>query len=1112
MKVDKKIDFDIVTVKNFISDNRASKMQKATRELVDIVERKASKEGYANKAQELLRQGADITAPTKTGPMVHSVIHEENRQRPIASWKADNCLRLIQVLEKEASDRLTAQVLSANGGDVQEMQRLVQLNADCYQSNTFGPLGLLGSLLTQTMAPIRLATVQFLIKNNVQTRMSLTLADNQQQTCLSLAKNNSKCPQDVIKYLQEQLNLILNQIPFNQPKIDPNEVALWIRRGANIEAIDDKRNTVLSNAVLADDINLVRVLLTAGSNTTHKNADGLTPLQLAQRATPRNLPLIALLEGQHKNTGLEQLIKTRGSELNREEVSDLLKKGHDINATFANNDSLLHLLIANKGTPEMIKAFVDEFHADISKTNVNGYRPIETCILLDKDPFARLQTFFRLSKMTTDLFNNSKLNKTILQFAMEQNRSDAAKLIQNELNLRLWNCMTRANTKEENNKTMMSEFNQLLNYGAQINHKHQDEEYREWTVLHLACKTTTHKLVDYMVHYLQADYSLQNHHGDYPISIAAEYGHQSIVEYLRGLPKSNLNVSNNNRDTPLHLATKNHHLHVVQTLVKWGADHQARNRSKQTPLDVANASVPKNKEEEINHKKVIRFLEQLIYSSAVAGDSSLRPSSNAIKPSLDLDTCELVTPVSVNPIHLTNAETKGTLGAGSRGFLAGNPNDNLHDAAKNGNFRKAQDAIGHGADIPYRKNNRTPYGVARTYENKYIRELTSTASNMSDYQLLQSKIAGCQQIAHMMQQMAQTKIGEAIDEPNPVNVKAHHQAGAILTADLLYRACRTKDNVEIVDYLINESANIYQALINDSSSACPYRTAKQKKLHNVATYLKYRLSIECTKAIKENNLPLVKKLVSAGASVDMHDTNNLTEALQSQNVELIQYLCENGARMPSTWLTARTIVLEPAVSQQLKQEVVFCINQCLINRRLRLAAASGDLNSLIQCQRLGADINSMNCHGSTALLCSIQHGNHFPIVHALVSCGASMLHSNEDESMSLINLAKEKKYDQIAKYLSKELSQQFLSAIVNNDRQSADRFAKLGADFNAQDENNRTALHYAVKDHGVDLVEWLCQFSNPAVADINGDYPITLAVEKGNRIDRFSHDENRFFF
>lgn len=1082
---------------NFILDSQLPKMMRATKDLIKIVEQRASEQNSAIRAQELILKGADIRTPTNNGSMIHCVTAEERRQRPIAPSKANNCCQLIEVLQQEASDRLNGQVLSENGGSIDEMSILVRLGARCYQPTRFGPLGLLGSLLKQGTTSIRVDIIQFCIRNDPNAARSLTAVDDQQQTCLSLAKKNPKCSPDVINYLQQQLNDILTQIPFVQPEIDPNEVITWIHRGADIEATDRKGNTVLSNAVIATNINLVRALVSAGSNTAHRNDDNLTPLQLAKEAVPKNPPLITILEAQGVNIELKHLIETQKSDLTTEEVHNLLENGADINMAMANNDSLLHLLIANEGTPEMITAFVNDFNANISVMNINGYRPIETCILLDKDPFLCLLALLKSPKMTTDLFHNLTLHKTLLQFAMEQKRCEAAQIIQHELNLRLWNCMGRANTKEDNNKTIMAEFNQLITYGAQINYKHHDENYREWTVLHLACKIATQQLVGYIIKHLEADYLLQNHDGDYLISVAAEYGHLSIVEYLRTLPKSSLNVFNNDQQTPLHLATKNHHLLVVRYLVKWGADHHAQNLLKQTPLDIARANVSKNKQEEIADKNLIYFLEQLIVPLSMAG--SLQQPSNEEKPSYDLEICELVASVTINPIRITMEDTESAIGKISKGLFAGNLNDHLHNAAKDGLVSEAQKAIGEGADIRYRKANLTPFQVAISMRDQCHFKLRSYKYVSSDYSSLQQKANGCEQVAQMIQISAQKKLIEAIDQSDAGLVTAYHFAGAPLTTDLLYRTCSVSDNVDIVNYLLTQSPEIRQALINDSSPNCPYQTAKRKKFSKVATYMKYQLSVECTKAIQENNLEMVKRLVYAGASVDMHDTNNLREALKHQNIELIQFICENGAKMPSDWLSAKTITLEPASSQQLKPEIVSCLNQCLINRRLRFAAASGDLNVMIQCQRLGADIDSVNCHGSTALLCTIQYGNYSRIVHALVSCGASMLHSKDDEPMTLIDLAKSKKYEQIAEYLSRELNIQFLSVILNNDRQSAEKFMLLGVDFNYQDEQKSTALHYAVQYHGVDLVTWLCACgSNPAVCDINGDYPIIQATEKGN--------------
>ncbi|CAF3833000.1 unnamed protein product [Adineta steineri] len=1071
-------------------------MFKATKSLIRLVERSSSEQGSGERAKHLISQGADIKALTSNGPMIHCVIAEEKRQRLTMPLEADNCLRLIQVLEKAASDLLSSQVFSENGADLQEMRLLVNLKGNCYQLETYGPLGLLGSLVNQDKVPIQVNVVQFLMESDLNMEMALIAFNEEGKNCLSLAKTNPKCPKDVIDYIQQQLDEIINQIPFTQPQINPNQVIAWIRSGANIEATDKNGNTILSNAASTNNLELVRALVSAGSNTTHKNKDGLIPLQIAKKTVPRNPPLIAYLEGQSVNVELGKLIETRKSALTMEEVQRLLENGANINASMTNSNSALHLLIANQGTTDMVKTFINDFNADLAAINSDGYRPIETCILIDKKPYPYLQTILTLPKMTIDKFRNPTLNKTLLQFAIERKRSDAAHLIQNELNLRLWNCIARANTNDDNNKTIADTVTQLISYGAQINHLHTDEEYDQWTVLHLATKVTTVRMLRYLIKQLQADSMLQNNHGEYPISIAARFGHLSTVEYLHSILKSDLNVRNKDMETPLHLATKHNHLLVVRYLVKWGADDQAQNSLKQTPLDIARQNVTNDKEEGINNKKIIEFLTQLVCPRV---DCTAEGPITQKKPTYNLDACDLPIPVPLQPISMNTYDDDAVVGNKSKKLFSTSPNFNLHEAAKNGNIMLARKAIGEGADIRYRSGGRTPIEVALMSQNDYAGKSRASIYTAIDIPRGQVMPTGCQQIAQMIQQIAYTKIVEAIQQSNASLVVAYHRAGAPITTDLLYKACSASDNIEIVDYLIGQSFEIYQTILNDVSSNAPYRLAKANKFNQIAAYLKYRLSVECTKAIIENNLELVKKLVNAGASVELENTSNLNEAIQHQNLELIQFLCENGANMPTEWLSTKKILLDSAMSQQFTPEVTQVINRCLIEKRLRFAAANGDHDGVLRCLRLGVNINSANCHGSTALLCTIQHGNYFAIVHALVSRGASMLHSNENAPMSLIDLATQQNYKHIANYLSKQLNTQFLSTILNNDRTSAENFAQLGADFNYRDEQQRTPLHYAVQYHGIDLVAWLCECgSAPTICDVNGDFPIIQAVEKGD--------------
>ncbi|CAF3340054.1 unnamed protein product [Rotaria socialis] len=1035
-------------------------MTKPTRELIKIVEKRAGEQNAWLEAAQFIRQGANIKASTNQGSMIQAAIAQEKRQRLILPWKADNCLRLIEVLRRSSSDLLAAQILSDNGGDVNEMHQLVQLQASSYQTEKYGPLGLLGELLKQDKVSVRLDVVQLIVKGDPYAKHGLTAIDAQQQTCLSLAKNNRKCSKDVVEYLQREFDMILNQVPFESANINLDEVSEWITRGANTEIVDDKRNTVLSNAVLANNVELVRVLGFAGCNTAHTNADNLTP-------------------STNKNAELQSLIKTKKSQLTIEEVNSALKNGANINEPIANKNTFLHLLITCEGTAEMVTTFVKDFHADLTTTNRDGYRPIEMCIVQDKEPFTVLSAFFQLSKAEHGVFFNSKLNKTLLQFALERKNSGAVKIIQDELNLRLWDSMARANTKEEQNALVITEANQLIGYGAQVNHKHIDKDFQEWTVLHFA-----------------SDYEMKNGNDDYPISIAAEYGQLSIVQYLHRSLDSNLNVCNKNKQTPLHLATKNHQLLVVRYLVRWGVDHQAQDASKQTALNIARTNVSKNKEEESNDQKLVHFLEQLICPPLDKKDTQ---QSRISKPNLNLDTCEIVTSVTINPIQMIHDAEEEALGNKSVGFLAGNPNGNLYNAAKQGNIYEVNRAISQGADIRYRKGQYSLYEIAKKAMFDFQNKLKSTVPNSEDYIRYYNQSISCQQIIDIFRQIARTKIIESINQSNAGRVVSYHVVGAQLTADLLNIACYASDNVEIVDYLMNNSNDIYQAMFNYPLSDSPYRIAKTKKFNKVASYLKYRLSMECVQAIRKNNTVLVKKLLIAGASPDMHDTDSISEALKHQNLELIQILCESGAKMPDEWLKTETITLSLANSQQMKPDIAYRINHCLIDRRLRFAAANGDLAGVMKCQHLGADINSKNCYGSTALLYAIKYGNYFSIVHSLVSRGGSMLHENEDEPMSLIDLAKQQQFEQIADYLSKELNIQFLTTILNNDRDGADKFAKLGANVNYQDEQGRMALHYAVQYHGIELVKWLCEYNcSPNLADIYGDYPIIQATMKGD--------------
>ncbi|CAF1086509.1 unnamed protein product [Adineta steineri] len=1071
-------------------------MSDPTSLLREIIKKRPGEENSYAEIQQLIRRGADIRGSMSDGKSMIESVMEEETQMQKTSLKAKNCRRVIELLQQTASELLSEMVLSGSG-DINRMKRLVTLRADCQQEQKYGSLGLLGELLSQSAHDIRLDVVQFLVETDKDAKFVLTKEDDRQQTCLSLSKNNQRSTIDVTNYLQQQLDMLLNRIPFTHPQIDVNEVVSWIRLGANPKTTDELGNTVFLNAVLSSNVDLVPVLIANGSDISHKNTSDKTPLQMAEEMIPRNARLIATLFEQSVNNELKELIRSNRSRLKIQDVYSLLQKGANINARISNNNSFLHYLITHDGTPEMLTAFVNEFNADLLARNNQKRRPIELYIEDEKRSPNVFRTFLKLEKVSTNVFFNDITQQTLYDFANERNKREYADLIEKELNRRLWIYAIHASTTDDQNKNLRNGIKKLVDYGAQINHLNNDNDlYKGWSVLHFACKTTTKSFVEHLIRDLKANCELKNVNDDRPISIAAEYGQIEIVQFLREYADVKLNVFNKNADTPLHLAAKKCHYRIVRYLVLWGADEAAQNLSKQTPLILAQKSETTTKQGEIEKKKTVEFLNELVFSRV---DGNEEESITRNPPTFDTETCELIKHINLVEKRRSAQESRRENGNERSSFLKRDPNNDLFTAARNGNVSLARQALDDGADIRHRQNEKSPYKVAIKSNEEYTTKSNLESMNNNDRWKFRTMAQGCQRIADDLFQLAQTQLTESIEQADFSLMMAYHDTEIPITPELLYLACTSSDNVLIVDYLVQNNDNVYEAMYNYTTADSPYQLAKKKQFHNVASYIKYQLSLDCTEAIKENDLELVKQLIRAGANVDLIDTNNLFAALHHENIELIKILCENGAKISDEWLESDHLALKNDIKKQMKPDVALIISRNLTDRNLRLAAASGDFKLLTKCQRLGADIKSKNCHGSTALLCAIQHGNYFRIVFSLVSRGATLLHCNENQPISLIEMCHQKNYKKIGKYLKKQLNKQFATAIFDNDKESAAAFEGLGADFNCIDIQERTPLHYAVEYHTKDLVSWLCERgSDPMIHDGNGDYPITLAAEKGD--------------
>lgn len=1032
-------------------------------------------------AQQALAGGAHITTPNRRGKYMFPTVKQRRDLNETAGkiYECQFCDQLLAILREHASLLLTRLLVDENGKNRNDLRLVITLlGADCYQNEKYGSLGLLGEILRKGTATREV--IQLLIESDDRARLGLGKRDTD-ESCMDLAKvlNNN----DVVDYLQMELNKLLNKMPFERNDISTEDIHFWIINGANTEWKDEHGETVLCKAVDANKLDLCEALVAAGANTLCQNRNGQTPVQIARSKIPVNPQIIRILESR---VIIDELISAIVHHDSVDDIRAILSRGADINKiTNAHQNTFLHLLILNNGSADVVKMFVNDYNGDINAMNIKSHRAVETAIMCNSDEetiCSILTVLFRLKQFNTDLFYNEKLKQSILRFCDNQKeKPQVRELIQAELNQRLYKlCHSSSDDNESNDekdKKLIQELATLVQCGAQIDHQQKNESYGECTIVHVLCKLGNLKLLKYVIETLRATtFHEKTESGDYPISIAAEHGHQAIVHYLRDtFDQISLNVSNLNGDTPLHKSAKNNHFLVVRYLVQWGADPHATNNVQQTPLALVTPSD--------NNRPMIQFLEQLNH---VPDEQSVqtRPHS-AHRLSDDFDFCRLVIPVvldRVNPNFETSPESNR-----STGLLEDSPNARLFRAAKIGDYFGVQNAIAAQADVRYLDGGRSSFAVVMSEWQKNQNEL-NTIRDYHQRQVCIARVAQYSKLAEYLTDIATTKIREAIKQGSPELTMAYHQCGAKITPDLLTLACQSaKDNKEIVDYLITRDQQMYKALFTfDHRNESPYSMALKKKYTNIVDYIQWRLTEDLINAVKQNNTELVKQLLLAGANPEKDGQRNLDQAIEKNNEAMVRVLCEHGAHFPSSTVTVDN------------PQIKFILKRYEINHRFRKAAANGKLSDIKHYHRQGADINAKNCHGATALLITLRSGEYYPIVYYLVSCGASILHSDITQP-SVLHLAETRKYTEIFDYLSKQLNTQFLLAILTNDTTETDALAQLGTDFNCTDEEGRTPLHYAVQYHGVGLVKWLCnRGSNPMKADNNGHFPITQAAEKGD--------------
>ncbi|BET36035.1 MULTISPECIES: ankyrin repeat domain-containing protein [Wolbachia] len=206
---------------------------------------------------------------------------------------------------------------------------------------------------------------------------------------------------------------------------DANQVADLINKGDDVNARDNRGNTPLHLAVLADKLQVVEKLIEGGADVNAKNNHGATPLHWA--ALNQNVNI------------LEKLIE-KGANVNEKNKYDnvplhyaagygslsviekLIEGGADVNAKNNNGDTLLHLATKNSHL-DVLEKLIKE-GANVNERNKYGNIPLHWAA-----SYGRLSIVEELIEGGADVNAKNNNGNTPLHWAVKSSHLEVAKFL-----------------------------------------------------------------------------------------------------------------------------------------------------------------------------------------------------------------------------------------------------------------------------------------------------------------------------------------------------------------------------------------------------------------------------------------------------------------------------------------------------------------------------------------------------------------------------------------------------------------------------------------------------------------------------------------------------------
>lgn len=352
---------------------------------------------------------------------------------------------------------------------------------------------------------------------------------------------------------------------------------LWISWGSNIFTIDEKGNTALHLASMAQSVYMVEHLINLGLNPNSRNKENYAPLHLCAESGTAEIARMLIMKGAVPDLSLaldgsvySSPSLLAGKKRNFEVVRIL--RGFDAHYSLSHAIGLGDIetidvylkehpewLISGPtrySTPPVIDAIASNQKEVLlyllkrgasleASTTIEGEKPLSVAIKHKNKEMIRLLIDLGIG---INNLGNVKKDMYPLEYAIEEMDADMVKF--------------------------------LLDLGADVNCinvvRNSDSP------IHLAVRTKKKDIVSLLVE-RGANLNLRNKDGKTPLFIAVELGEQEIAEYLiqQG---ADLEITDRNRYTPLFAATEKRNEKMVKWLVEKGANIQARDKYGRTVL------------------------------------------------------------------------------------------------------------------------------------------------------------------------------------------------------------------------------------------------------------------------------------------------------------------------------------------------------------------------------------------------------------------------------------------------------------------------------------------------------------------------------------------------